>query len=140
MKQFLFIFTIFIGLNSFGQEINKNEIVTKYPIFRGCDKESTNAALEECSKLKIMNFIKMSFDIEMASRALPTERSTQLLVEFTINKKGKIENVNAKANHRAIAIEAIKVTKRLPKFKAPGISKGIAVDTPFSLLMTLYFQ
>lgn len=124
-----------------GQEMasDKNEVLTKYPVFRGCDKESNNEALEECSRRKIMNFIKMSFDIEMASRVLPTEKSTQFLVEFTINKKGKIENVNAKANHKAIAIEAIKVAKRLPKFREPGLMKGIAIDTPFSLLMTLYF-
>ncbi|WP_431137108.1 energy transducer TonB [Psychroserpens mesophilus] len=119
---------------------NKNEGITKYPVYRGCDKTSSNKALEECSKRKIMNFIKMSFDIEMASRALPLERSTQFLLEFTINKKGKIENVNAKANHRAIAIEAIKVAKRLPKFKEPGLWEGVAVETPFSMLMTLYFQ
>jgi hypothetical protein len=119
---------------------NKNEGLTKYPVYRGCDKESSNKALEDCSKRKIMNFIKMSFDIEMASRALPLDQSTQFLLEFTINKKGKIENVNAKANHKAIAIEAIKVAKRLPKFKEPGIWEGVAVDTPFSLLMTLYFQ
>ena len=120
--------------------VNKNEGKTKYPVYRGCNRKSTNAELEACSKRKIMNFIKMSFDIEMASRALPLEQSTQFLLEFTINKKGKIENVNAKANHKAIAIEAIKVAKRLPKFKEPGIWEGVAVDTPFSLLMTLYFQ
>jgi hypothetical protein len=119
---------------------NKNEGLTKYPVYRGCDKESSNTALEACSKEKIMNFIKMSFDIQMASRALPLDQSTQFLLEFTINKKGKIENVNAKANHKAIAIEAIKVAKRLPKFKEPGIWEGVPIDTPFSLLMTLYFQ
>jgi hypothetical protein len=130
------------GLLVFGQEVSpdKNESQTKYPIFRGCDKTSSNAELEACSKRKIMNFIKMSFDIEMASRALPLEQSTQFLLEFTINKKGKIEAVNAKANHKAIAIEAIKVAKRLPKFKEPGFLEGVAVETPFSLLMTLYFQ
>jgi len=118
---------------------NKNEGLTKFPVFRGCDRESSNEELEACSKRKIMNFIKLSYDIELASRALPTEKSTQFLLEFTITKKGKIENVNAKANHRAIAIEAIRVAKRLPKFKEPGIWEGVAVDTPYKLLMTLYF-
>jgi hypothetical protein len=120
--------------------VNKNEGLTKYPLYRGCDKKSSNKELEECSKQKITNFIKMSYDIQLASRALPTEKSTQFLLEFTINKKGKIENVNAKANHKAIAIEAIKVAKRLPKFKEPGLWEGVAVDTPYSLLMTLYFN
>lgn len=119
---------------------NKNEGLTKYPVYRGCDETSSNEELEACSKRKIRNFIKMSYDIQKASRALPTEKSTQFLLEFTISKNGKIENINAKANHKAIAIEAIKVAKRLPKFKAPGIWEGVAVDTPYSLLMTLYFN
>lgn len=142
MKHLVFSFAMLFGLLVFGQETTsaENDGLTKYPIFRGCDKTASNSELEACSKRKIMNFIKMSFDIEMASRAMPLEQSTQFLLEFTINKKGKIENVNAKANHKAIAIEAIKVAKRLPKFKEPGFLEDVAVDTPFSLLMTLYFQ
>nr|WP_321247235.1 hypothetical protein [uncultured Psychroserpens sp.] len=119
--------------------INAKDEDSKYPVYKGCQKKSTNTALEECSKLKIMNFIKMSFDTEMASLVLPLEKSTQFLLEFTINKKGKVETVNAKANHKAIAIEAIKIAKRLPKFKAPGTLNGKPVDTPFKLLMTVYF-
>ncbi len=119
--------------------LNKNEGKTRYPVYRGCEKKTTNSELEACSKRKITNFIKMSFDIEMASRALPQAKSTQFLIEFTISKNGKIKNINAKANHKAIAIEAINVAKRLPKFKAPGIWEGVAVDTPYKLLMTLDF-
>ena len=141
-KLSFFLILVVCGTSLFSQENteNKPEDSSKYPVYRGCDKESTNKALEECSKEKIMNFIKMSFDIDMASRVMPLEQSTQFLLEFTINKKGKIENVNAKANHRAIAIEAIKIAKRLPRFKEPGTQDGVAVNTPFSLLMTLYFQ
>ncbi|MEH6535306.1 MAG: hypothetical protein V7719_02860 [Psychroserpens sp.] len=84
-----------------------------------------------------MDFIKLSYDIEMANRVFPLKQSAQFLLEFVINKKGKTEQVNAKANHRAIAIE---VAKRLPKFKAPGTVNGKPVNTPFSLLMTIYFE
>jgi ribosome-associated translation inhibitor RaiA len=120
---------------------NKSDINTNttYPIYRGCDKSSSNEELKKCSVEKIKNFIKMSFDTGIADVALPLEKSTQFQLDFVINKKGKIEQVNAKANHRAIAIEAIKVAKRLPKFKKPGTVNGEAVDTPFSLLMTIYF-
>ena len=110
-----------------------------YPIFRGCDKDMTNVELKKCSKGKIMDFIKMSFDLGIADVALPLEKSTQFQLDFIINTKGKVEQVNAKANHRAIAIEAIKAAKRLPKFKKPGTKDGKAVHTPFSLLMTIYF-
>lgn len=81
----------------------------------------------------------MSFDTGIANVALPQDKTTQFQLDFIINKKGKIEQVNAKANHRVIAIEAIKTAKRLPKFKKPGLRDGKAVETPFSLLMTIYF-
>lgn len=81
----------------------------------------------------------MSFDYDMAERVFSTERSTQFLVEFTINEKGKAEKINAKANHRAVAIDVIRVVKRMPKFKKPGTVNGQPVSIPFSMLMTLYF-
>jgi len=110
-----------------------------YPVFRGCDKEMSNDELKKCSEKKIKNFIKMSFDLGIADAVMPLEKSTQFQLDFIINKKGKVEHVNAKANHRAIAIEAIKVAKRIPKFKKPGTKNGKPIDTPFSLLMTIYF-
>lgn len=112
---------------------------TKFPVFRGCDESLSNEELKKCSIRKIKNFIKMSFDTGIANVALPQDKTTQFQLDFIINEKGKIEQVNAKANHRAIAIEAIKTAKRLPKFKKPGLRDGKAVETPFSLLMTIYF-
>lgn len=119
---------------------NYNDENFTYPIFRGCDKDLSNEELKKCSKEKITNFIKMSYDLDIAEAALPLDKSTQFQLNFIINKNGKVEQVNAKANHRAIAIEAIKVAKRLPKFKKPGTKNGKAVDIPFSLLMTIYFN
>lgn len=139
MKVIFYIFFFCFTSIAFSQNKAVDSSRIKFPVYRGCDKASTNDELKKCSQRKIMNFIKMSFDTEMASRVLPLERSTQFLLEFNINKKGKIEHVNAKANHKAIAIEAIKVAKRLPKFKAPGTTDGQPMDTPFKLLMTIYF-
>ena len=119
-------------------ELKGSELST-YPVYRGCDKTQSNEDLKKCSIEKIKTFIKMSFDYEMADRVLPLEKSTKFQVNFIINTKGKVEKVNAQANHRAIAIEAIRIVKRLPKFKAPGKVNGKPVDTPFSLLMTVYF-
>jgi len=117
-----------------------NKIVNAtYPVFRGCDKKLTKEEIKKCTVKKIKNFIKLSFNYEIADRSMPLEKSTKFQVDFIINKEGEVEHVNAKANHRAIAIEAIRTAKRLPKFKAPGTIDGKAIDTPFSLLMTIYF-
>lgn len=119
---------------------NINDKNTRFPVYRGCDETSTNEELEKCSKKKIADFMKVKFDYQMADRLFPNEQSTQFQLDFIINKKGKVEQVNAKANHRAVAIHAIKLAKQLPKFKIPGTKNGKPTDTPFSLLMTIYFQ
>ncbi|WP_282043704.1 hypothetical protein [Winogradskyella flava] len=139
MKYSVFTILLFFTSISLSQDTISVDSQSTYPVYRGCDKDMTNEELKRCSKKKIMNFIKMSFDTGIADVALPLEKSTQFRLDFIINKKGKVEQVNAKANHRAIAIEAIRVTKRLPKFKKPGTKNGEAVDTPFSMLMTIYF-
>ncbi|MBO3117095.1 hypothetical protein J4050_10065 [Winogradskyella sp. DF17] len=118
----------------------KKDNSERYPIYRGCDETLSNKELEACTKKRITDFIKVSFDYQMADRVFLTEESTSFQLDFTITKKGKVANVNAKANHRAVAIEAIRLAKRLPKFKAPGTKNGKPVDVPFSLLMTVYFQ
>ncbi len=106
---------------------------------RGCKNVKGYENVKKCTKAKIIDYLIVSFDYEMADRVFPTAESTSFQVDFIINKRGKTEQVNAKANHRAIAIEAIRLMKRMPKFKAPGTIKGKAVDTPVSLLVTVVF-
>ncbi len=119
---------------------NHNAENTTFPVYRGCDKTSTNEELEQCSKKKILDFMKVKFDYQMADRLFPNDQSTQIQLDFIINKKGKVEHVNVKANHKAVAIHAIRLAKQLPKFKLPGTKNGKPIDTPFSMLMTIYFQ
>jgi len=111
-----------------------------FPVFRNCKENLRNDFLKECTTEKIIDFIKVSFDTELASNLFPQKQSTRFKVEFIVNKKGKIEQVSAKANHREIAAEAIRVLKRIPKFKKPGYSNGEAIDTPFSIMMTVHLQ
>ncbi|OUS00388.1 hypothetical protein A9Q86_10475 [Flavobacteriales bacterium 33_180_T64] len=125
-------------LNKTNTIIDKSTAV--YPIFRSCNEGFNYENAKRCTSKKIIDFIKLNFDYEMADRVFPLEQSTKFQLDFIINKKGKIEQVNAKANHKAIAIEAIRLAKRLPKFKKPGTIDGKPVDVPFRLLMTIYFQ
>lgn len=114
--------------------------VDSYPVYRGCDKELEFLELKQCTTEKIIDFIKLSFDMELANSLFPQDKSTQFQVEFVIGKNGKPKNITAKAHKKEIASEAIKVVKRLPKFKIPGQLNGKAIDVPFKILMTLYFD
>jgi hypothetical protein len=111
-----------------------------YPVYRGCDKDLTFEETKKCTTEKIINYIKVSFNYELADKAFPTAKETQFQVDFIINEKGRTEEINVKAHHKAVAIDVIQLIKRMPKFKTVGTNNGQPVKTPFSALMTVYFD
>ncbi|MBU2929165.1 hypothetical protein [Winogradskyella psychrotolerans] len=133
MKYFAIVFTFLCGVLLSAQE---KEYIT-YPVYRGCHQELSFEETKQCTSDKIIDYIKVSFNYELADKVFPTELTTQFHVEFTINKKGRTEQINVKAHHKAIAVDVIQLIKRMPKFKAPGTTNGEAVDTHFSALMTV---
>lgn len=118
------------------QKLVKND---KFPVYKSCDETLSYEALKECTTNKIKDFIKLSVNYELADKLFPLDKSTQFLVSFTINNKGKTEHITAKAHKKEMAAEAINVIKRLPKFKFPGYKNGKPVDTKMEILMTIYF-
>ncbi|MFD1062225.1 hypothetical protein ACFQ1Q_03125 [Winogradskyella litorisediminis] len=111
----------------------------KFPVYRGCHKIEDDHEAKKCSIKKIKDFILLSYNYDVADRALPLETSTQFELIFKVNKKGNIEDVTANANHKAIAIEAIRTAKRIPKFKRAGMLNGSPINTPMRLTMKIYF-
>jgi hypothetical protein len=111
----------------------------KFPIYRSCDETLGYEAQKECTTNKVMDYLKVSVDYELADKLFPLDKSTQFLVSFTINKNGKAEDITAKAHKKEMAAEAINILKRMPKFKEPGYKDGKPVDTKMEILMTIYF-
>ncbi|MDO6596282.1 hypothetical protein Q4512_05100 [Oceanihabitans sp. 2_MG-2023] len=137
MKNLFLLITISLCLDAFSQETtNKAE---SFPVYRSCSENLDYQGLKSCTTEKIMNFITLSFNYELADKLFPQEESTQFLVEFIIDEKGKTKNITAKAHKKEIAAEAIKLLKRLPKMKKPGYLNGKPVAVPFKILMTIYF-
>ena len=60
-------------------------------------------------------------------------------VIFKINAQGLVVDVKARAPHPALAAEAERVIKRLPKFE-PGILNGEPVTVPYSLPIKFQVQ
>jgi Gram-negative bacterial TonB protein C-terminal len=96
------------------------ETPESFPVYKNCNENLSYENQKNCTTKKIMNFVKMSFNMDLADKLFPQDKSTQFKVDFVINKKGKVENITAKAHKREIAVEAIRVLKRLPKLKKPG--------------------
>jgi len=133
MKLFVFVMSFLCSLSLSAQEREDGT----YPVFRGCKQELSFEETKKCTSDKIMDYIKVSFNYELADKVFPTDLITEFFVEFTINKKGKTEQINVKAHHKAIAIDVIQLIKRMPRFKAPGTVKGKPVDIRFACLMTV---
>lgn len=137
---YTFLFCIItIHLSAQTTDNSQESEIFSYPIHKRCFKKINNKEREQCSKQKVINFIKLSFNTELADRLFPQDKSTTFQVDFIINKKGKVENIRAKAYKKEIAAEAIRVLKRLPKFKVPGYKNGKPVNVPFSLQMEIFF-
>ncbi|WP_452231579.1 hypothetical protein [Lacinutrix sp. MEBiC02595] len=113
--------------------------IDSYPMYRSCSEKLDYQGTKSCTTEKIVDFIKLGFNYELADKLFPLDESTQFLVEFTIDEKGKTKNITAKAHKKEIAAEAIKLLKRLPKMKKPGYLNGKPVAVPFRILMTIYF-
>ncbi|TYB78287.1 energy transducer TonB [Bizionia myxarmorum] len=111
----------------------------QYPSFRGCEDSVSFEDLKNCTINKIMDYVKVSVNYELADALFPLEKSTQFQVSFTINEKGKAEDISAKAHHKEMAAEAIRILKRMPKMKKPGFINGKPAKFPVEFLMTIYF-
>lgn len=134
---FTFLFLSFLTSAQENKTANTELELTNYPVFRGCSDLNFEET-KKCTTEKIINYIKVSFNYELADKAFPTDLETKFFVEFVINKKGKTELINVKANHKAIAVDVIQLIKRMPKFKAPGLKNGKPINTPFSALIKVY--
>jgi hypothetical protein len=138
MNNTFFLIAFFLGLSAFSQT-EKITKVDSYPVYRSCSENLDLQGTKSCTTEKIVDFIKLGFNYELADKLFPQDKSTQFLVEFTIDEKGKTKNITAKAHKKEIAAEAIKLLKRLPKMKKPGYLNGKPVAVPFRILMTIYF-
>ncbi len=124
-------------------KVEKDVLVADYqsfPVYRGCDENSSYEFLRECTTERIKDFIKVNSILDEADKLFPTERSTQFQANFVIDRKGKIKDIKVNAQNREMAILVIYALKQLPKMKAPGTINGKPTDVPFKFLMTIYFD
>ncbi|MBL4938680.1 MAG: energy transducer TonB [Lutibacter sp.] len=106
-------------------------IIENVPVYPGC--VGNNKELRVCFSAKISKFVSKRFDAELASDLGLTSGSIQrIFVMFKIDKKGDITNIQARAPHKKLQDEAIRVIKLLPKM-TPGRQRGIPVGVKYGL-------
>jgi len=106
-------------------------VIEEVPVFPGCT--GNNKALRACFSSQISMFVLKKFNSELASDlGLEPGSIQRIFVVFKIDNKGFITNINARAPHKKLKEEAIRVIELLPKM-TPGKQRGRPVGVSYGL-------
>jgi len=104
-------------------------VVDQVPIYPGCE-DSQNQ--KRCISDKITELVNKNFDTELPKKLGILPGRKRIFVMFKIDKTGKIVDIRARAPHKELEVEAIRVINLIPQLK-PGIHHGKAVVVRYSL-------
>jgi protein TonB len=105
-------------------------IIEDVPIYPGC--KGSKAQLKECLQDKISKHVNSKFNADLASELGLTPGIKRIIVMFKIDKTGEITDIQARAPHKRLETEAIRVVQTLPKM-IPGKQRGRPVGVKYSL-------
>ncbi|MCM4155318.1 energy transducer TonB [Gramella sp. AN32] len=113
-------------------------VIEQVPIFPGCEKLTNNNARKACMQEAITKFVQKEFDTELGSE-LGLSGINRVIVQFRIDEKGNIGQIQARAPHPRLKDEAVRVINGLPKMQ-PGKQRGKPVGVMYSLPITFRVQ
>jgi protein TonB len=106
-------------------------VIEKVPIFPGC--KGNNSELRACFSSQVTKFVSKKFNSELAGDLGLLPGSIQkIFVVFKIDKNGDVVDIKARAPHKKLQEEAIRVVKLLPKM-IPGKQRGKPVGVKYGL-------
>ncbi len=106
-------------------------VIENVPVFPGC--KGNNQELRACFSAQVTKFVSKKFNADLAGDLGLSPGSIQkIFVVFKIDKNGNIVDVKARAPHKKLQEEAIRVVNLLPKM-TPGMQRGRAVGVKYGL-------
>ncbi|WP_010229635.1 energy transducer TonB [Gillisia marina] len=108
------------------------------PIFPGCEVFLENEERKKCMSEKITKFINKEFNSDLGNK-LGLKGINRINVMFKIDETGNITDVQTRAAHPQLEIEARRVIEALPKMK-PGKQRGNPVIVQYSLPIIFQVQ
>lgn len=114
------------------------DIIEKVPVFPGCNG-NTNEELRNCLSKSITNHVIKEFRFSLVNKLDLPKGLTRIYVNFKIDKKGKVIDIVARADHEKLEKEAIRVLNKLPRME-PGKQKGEHVGVLYSLPIVLQVE
>jgi protein TonB len=106
-------------------------VIEEAPIFPGCT--GNKKQLKACFSDKIAEFVKKRFNSTLASDiGLDVGSIQKIFVMFTVDANGKVIDIAARAPHRMLQREAVRVVSLLPEM-TPGKQRGKPVNVKYAL-------
>lgn len=108
-------------------------IIEDIPVFPGC--KGNKEEMKACFSESISKHIHRKFDIGLANDLGLSAGKKRIFVMFTIDQNGEVTEIQSRAPHPRLQIEAERLVKSLPKM-IPGKQRGRAVRVKYSLPIT----
>ena len=105
-------------------------ILEDAPIFPGCEGLE-KAASKKCFTEQITKFVNRKFDTSLAE-GLNLQGKQKIWVQFKIDKTGTIVDISARAPHKSLEKEAIRIIEKLPHM-TPGMQRKNPVGVKYTL-------
>lgn len=103
----------------------------KAPRADNCDGLTTEIDTKECFSRFISSFVNKNFDLNLASKVGLVGKQ-RINVLFKVDANGNVNEARARAPHKDLETEALRVINSLPKFE-PGEMNGKSVVVNYSL-------
>ncbi|MDT0689299.1 energy transducer TonB [Salegentibacter sp. F188] len=113
-------------------------VIEDVPIFPGCENLSNNNERKQCMSEKISQHVNRNFNKDLGGE-LGLSGVNRVIVQFKIDKSGKITEVRSRAPHPRLEQEAARVINKLPSMQ-PGKQRGKAVGVMYSLPIVFQVQ
>jgi len=107
-------------------------VIEKFPIHPDCEALESNEDRKKCTVSAVNVFMAKNFNTKMAEALDLPAGKQRIFVNFKIDKRGEIKDLKARASHKKLEKEALRVIKLLPDF-IPGENNGEKVDVPLSI-------
>jgi beta-lactamase regulating signal transducer with metallopeptidase domain len=124
--------------NSSNKDSKSEEIsflkIGKAPTFPGCDSGD-----KDCFSKNIQKHFAQNFDSNLPKTLSLKAGRKRVFIGFKIDADGNIVDIKARAPHKKIEEEVVKVMSSLPKMM-PGEQEGKAVSVKYSIPFTLVVE
>jgi len=105
-------------------------VIEQVPVFPGC--KGNKRELRKCLEESIRDHVAKNFNVSLAQDLGLELGKKRIFVMFVIDRQGGITNIQSRAPHKRLQLEAERVIKTLPKMK-PGEQRGKPVGVKYSL-------